>query len=93
MIAINFKLYVFVVILKRHNTEKVIYFLLLERKLKNPCQEDQEELSSRSRTSADVPRKRIDKFKSSNGHYNQLTVGSPAVGRRGIIVAHGYDHT
>jgi hypothetical protein len=35
---------------KRHNTEKVIYFLLLERKLKNPCQEDVDEVVSRSRT-------------------------------------------
>ena len=34
----------------RHNTEKVIYFLLLERKLKNPCNEDQEEAIARSRT-------------------------------------------
>lgn len=63
--------------------------MLLERKLKNPCHEDHEEIGSRSRT-IDAPRKRIDKFKSSNGYYNQLTVGSPAVGRRGIIVSHGY---
>lgn len=76
---------------EKHNTEKVIYFLLLERKLKNPCQEDADEVVSRSRT-ADAPRKRIDKFKSSNGHYNQLTIGSPAIGRRGIIVSHGPRH-
>lgn len=37
-------------ITNRHNTEKVIYFLLLERKLKNPCQEDADEVVSRSRT-------------------------------------------
>lgn len=80
---------IYLIDLYRHNTEKIIYFLLLERKLKNPCHEDHEEIGSRSRT-IDAPRKRIDKFKSSNGYYNQLTVGSPAVGRRGIIVSHGY---
>ena len=34
----------------RHNTEKVIYFLLLDRKLKNPCDEDTEEVLNRSKT-------------------------------------------
>ena len=64
---------------------------MLERKLKNPCNEDVEEAIARSRT-VDAPRKRIDKFKTANGHYNQLTVGSPVVGRRGIIVSHGPRH-
>ena len=40
----------------------------------------------------DAPRKRIDKFKNSNGPYSQLAVGSPVVGRRGIIVSHGPRH-
>ena len=40
----------------------------------------------------DAPRKRIDKFKNSNGPYHQLAVGSPVVGRRGIVVSHGPRH-
>ncbi|CAF0723631.1 unnamed protein product [Brachionus calyciflorus] len=76
---------------EKHNTEKVIYFLLLERKLKNPSSEEADEITARSRT-LDAPRKRVDKFKSSNGYYNQLTVGSPVVGRRGIVVQHGPRH-
>ncbi|KAA3679201.1 uncharacterized protein DEA37_0007599 [Paragonimus westermani] len=34
----------------RHNTEKVIYFLLLDRKLRNPSSDDPEEIRSRSST-------------------------------------------
>lgn len=75
----------------RHNTEKVIYFLLLDRKLKNPCDEDDNEIVARSRT-VDAPRKRVDKFKSNGGQYSQLTVGSPVVGRRGFVVNHGPRH-
>ena len=40
----------------------------------------------------DAPRKRIDKFKANNGHYQQLAVGSPVVGRRGFVVSHGPRH-
>lgn len=76
---------------EKHNTEKVIYFLLLDRKLKNPCDEDNDEVLARSRT-VDAPRKRIDKFKTSGGQYSQLTVGSPVVGRRGFVVNHGPRH-
>ncbi len=79
-------------IFPRHNTEKVIYFLLLDRKLKNPCDEDNDEVLSRSRT-IDPPRKRVDKFKTSGGQYSQLTVGSPVVGRRGFVhMNHGPRH-
>ena len=71
----------------------MIYFLLLERKLKNPCAEDTDEVVNRSRT-VDAPRKRVDKFKTSNGHYKHLAVGSPVVGRRGISISahHGPRH-
>jgi len=65
--------------------------LLLDRKLKNPSNEDEEVTSMRSRI-MDAPRKRVDKFKTSNGLYNQLTIGSPVVGRRGLIVQHGPRH-
>ncbi|VDO78042.1 unnamed protein product [Schistosoma mattheei] len=33
-----------------HNTEKVIYFLLLDRKLRNPSSDDPDEIRSRSST-------------------------------------------
>ena len=34
----------------RHNTEKVIYFLLLDRKLRQPCHDEIEEAKQRSRS-------------------------------------------
>ncbi|VDI22346.1 BR serine/threonine kinase [Mytilus galloprovincialis] len=43
----------------KHNTEKVVYFLLLDRKLRNPSIEDEIDIKTRSE-SADPPRKRID---------------------------------
>jgi len=75
----------------RHNTEKVIYFLLLERKVKNPCLDEEVEVDL-NRSRVDAPRKRTDKFKVTNGHYQQLAVGSPVVGRRGFVVSHGPRH-
>ncbi|KAM3177685.1 hypothetical protein ACTXT7_004067 [Hymenolepis weldensis] len=33
-----------------HNTEKVIYFLLLDRKIRSPCYEDPDEIKARSST-------------------------------------------
>ncbi|XP_076313286.1 serine/threonine-protein kinase BRSK2-like isoform X5 [Tachypleus tridentatus] len=44
-----------------HNTEKVIYFLLLDRKRRKPAYEDETEIIIRNRSeSADPPRKRVD---------------------------------
>ncbi|XP_023225679.1 serine/threonine kinase SAD-1-like [Centruroides sculpturatus] len=44
-----------------HNTEKVIYFLLLDRKRRRPCYEDETDLIFRNRSeSVDPPRKRVD---------------------------------
>jgi hypothetical protein len=41
----------------------------------------------------DTPRKRTDKFKVNNSCYNKLSIGSPVVGRRGIVVnTHGPRH-
>lgn len=34
--------------ISRHNTEKVVYFLLLDRKLRNPSIEDDHEIRLRS---------------------------------------------
>ena len=43
---------------RRHNTEKVIYFLLLDRKLRQPTHEDSEDTKQRSRSGS---RKQIKK--------------------------------
>ncbi|CAH8551344.1 unnamed protein product [Heterobilharzia americana] len=80
-----------------HNTEKVIYFLLLDRKLRNPSSDDPDEIRSRSSTQslgsakADPPRKRIDSLKltlngSSRLSLGNLSEGSPLSGRRGLAV-------
>ena len=67
-----------------HNMEKVIYFLLLDRKRRRPACEDDDE-SLRSRPEADPPRKRID---SRNGQTSAscenlaLAQGSPFAPRR-----------
>ncbi|CAF4265505.1 unnamed protein product [Rotaria socialis] len=81
----------------KHNTEKVIYFLLLDRKLRQPTQDDPEETKQRSRSgSPDAPQKRVDRQRSSgsavvqtpnsnayrSGIVAQLTDGSPLVSRR-----------
>lgn len=81
----------------KHNTEKVIYFLLLDRKLRQPTYDDPEDTKQRSRSgSPDVPQKRVDRQRStdasirpnsSSGSYRssmvaQLTEGSPLVSRR-----------
>ncbi|CAF4367472.1 unnamed protein product, partial [Adineta steineri] len=77
----------------KHNTEKVIYFLLLDRKLRQPTVDDTDDTKQRSRSgSPDVPLKRVDRQRS-NGHIpnssgyrtstiGQLTEGSPLVSRR-----------
>ncbi|XP_052801910.1 serine/threonine-protein kinase BRSK2-like isoform X2 [Mya arenaria] len=72
----------------RHNTEKVIYFLLLDRKLRNPCVEDEIEIRHRSE-SADPPRKRIDAVQL-NGQprlsLGCISEGSPTAGRRALAI-------
>lgn len=69
-----------------HNMEKVIYFLLLDRKRRRPAFEDDDSESvARVRSEADPPRKRID---SRNGKTSAscenlvLAQGSPFVPRR-----------
>ncbi|XP_074659825.1 serine/threonine-protein kinase BRSK2-like [Tubulanus polymorphus] len=73
----------------KHNTEKVVYFLLLDRKLRNPCNEDSEDIKSKSE-SADPPRKRIDSVQL-NGSPSRLSLGSisegsPLASRRALAV-------
>ncbi|VDL91781.1 unnamed protein product [Schistocephalus solidus] len=72
-----------------HNTEKVIYFLLLDRKIRSPCYDDPDEIRSRSCTNP--PRKRIDSRRLAlNGtarlSLGDLSEGSPLTGRRGLAV-------
>lgn len=71
-----------------HNTEKVIYFLLLDRKRRRPAVEDEEEIA-RSKTDVidvmDPPRKRLDTCRingSSGLAYGQISEGSPLTPRR-----------
>ncbi|XP_071038946.1 serine/threonine-protein kinase BRSK2 isoform X2 [Parasteatoda tepidariorum] len=70
-----------------HNTEKVIYFLLLDRKKRKPSYEDETEVILRSRSeSVDPPRKRVDTVVV-NGNTGprfefQLSDGSPLQPRR-----------
>ncbi|MPC24511.1 Serine/threonine-protein kinase BRSK2 [Portunus trituberculatus] len=70
-----------------HNTEKVIYFLLLDRKRRKPACEDENEIIHRYRSeSADPPRKRVDTC-SVNGtmsHFERLAEGSPITPRRNL---------
>ncbi|XP_014677568.1 PREDICTED: serine/threonine-protein kinase BRSK2-like [Priapulus caudatus] len=74
----------------RHTTEKVIYFLLLDRKTRKPSYEDEEEAIIKSRCpETDPPRKRIDSpVRTVNGrspsrcHGYELSDGSPVVTRR-----------
>ncbi|XP_076471771.1 serine/threonine-protein kinase BRSK2-like isoform X1 [Babylonia areolata] len=73
----------------KHNTEKVVYFLLLDRKLRNPSVEDETEIRHRSE-SADPPRKRVDSVQF-NGQASRLSLGnisegSPVASRRALAV-------
>ena len=72
----------------RHNTEKVVYFLLLDRKLRNPSLEDEAEIRSKSE-STDPPRKRIDSVQL-NGQprlsLGNISEGSPVASRRALAV-------
>ncbi|KAI3389018.1 hypothetical protein SNEBB_003532 [Seison nebaliae] len=76
---------------RKHNTEKVVYFLLLDRKLRNPSADEADEfLAIRNRNIPDPPRKRIDRKSLDRSNVqivtNQLTDGSPMVARRTMYV-------
>lgn len=67
------------------NAEKVIYFLLLDRKQRKPSFEDETEVLVRARCgSSDPPRKRVDHCKLNGVTYNQLSQGSPITPRRNL---------
>ncbi|XP_020708626.2 serine/threonine-protein kinase BRSK2 isoform X1 [Athalia rosae] len=74
-----------------HNTEKVIYFLLLERKRRRPACEDELEVmrggmrSSAGQLEADPPRKRVDTCRVNGStalNLGQISHGSPLTPRR-----------
>ncbi|XP_055378784.1 serine/threonine-protein kinase BRSK2 isoform X2 [Condylostylus longicornis] len=70
-----------------HNTEKVIYFLLLERKRRRPALEDEDEIP-KPRQDTDVidpPRKRLDSCRVNGSNclnLGQISEGSPLTPRR-----------
>ncbi|KAG5886298.1 hypothetical protein JTB14_001516 [Gonioctena quinquepunctata] len=70
-----------------HNTEKVIYFLLLERKRRRPACEDESEPMSKMRNpeNQDPPKKRIDTCRINGQNtlqFGQISEGSPLTPRR-----------
>jgi len=71
-----------------HNTEKVIYFLLLDRKKRRPACEDDAELVVRAQRTEplDPPKKRIDTLKVNGPGTTQyqLSQGSPIIARRQV---------
>ncbi|BFZ05102.1 hypothetical protein BsWGS_08141 [Bradybaena similaris] len=72
----------------KHNTEKVVYFLLLDRKLRNPSVEDDLDVRHRSE-SADPPRKRVDAVQFSGQarlSLGNISEGSPVASRRALKV-------
>lgn len=79
----------FVCLILSHNTEKVIYFLLLERKRRRPALEDDDELARPRPEIApepvDPPRKRLDTCRingQNSFQYGQISEGSPITPRR-----------
>ncbi|VDK28075.1 unnamed protein product [Gongylonema pulchrum] len=62
----------------RHNTEKMVYFLLLDRKRRRPAHEDETEVILRgSNPSHDPPRKRTDSSRPSRYPVGSISEGSP----------------
>ncbi|XP_075678168.1 serine/threonine kinase SAD-1-like isoform X2 [Dermatophagoides pteronyssinus] len=77
-----------------HNTEKVIYFLLLDRKRRKPSFEDETECIIRNRSeSADPPRKRVDTRPSKSYRTEMLANGSPIAPRRFPYGINSYSST
>ncbi|XP_050358436.1 serine/threonine-protein kinase BRSK2 [Nymphalis io] len=66
-----------------HNTEKVIYFLLLERKRRRPARDDEPRPAAPA-APLDPPRKRLDtcRVNGQSAHFGQISEGSPITPRR-----------
>uniref|UniRef100_A0A1I8EVA9 non-specific serine/threonine protein kinase n=1 Tax=Wuchereria bancrofti TaxID=6293 RepID=A0A1I8EVA9_WUCBA len=61
-----------------HNTEKMVYFLLLDRKRRRPAHEDETEvILCSSNLSHDPPRKRTDSSRLSRYPFGSISEGSP----------------
>ncbi|XP_015430349.1 PREDICTED: serine/threonine-protein kinase BRSK2 [Dufourea novaeangliae] len=80
-----------------HNTEKVIYFLLLERKRRRPACEDELEVmrggirGSSGQSEADPPRKRVDTCRVNGStalNLGEISHGSPLTPRRQSSARH-----
>ncbi|ULT84790.1 hypothetical protein L3Y34_013462 [Caenorhabditis briggsae] len=62
----------------KHNTEKMVYFLLLDRKRRRPAQEDETEIVLRgSALNNDPPKKRTDTTRTSRYPMGSIADGSP----------------
>lgn len=62
----------------KHNTEKMVYFLLLDRKRRRPAQEDETEVVLRSSNhNLDPPKKRTDTSKPNRYPFGNISEGSP----------------
>ncbi|XP_060856604.1 serine/threonine-protein kinase BRSK2 isoform X1 [Metopolophium dirhodum] len=71
-----------------HNTEKVIYFLLLERKKRRPANEDDTVAVKNTKNSFDPPKKRVDTCKmidDIDSNFSQISAGSPATPRKQML--------
>ncbi|OUC43703.1 kinase domain protein [Trichinella nativa] len=63
----------------KHNAEKVIYFVLLDRKMKKPVSEDDDPNCLKLvKTNADPPRKRMDFSRNVYQNFSCISDGSPA---------------
>ncbi|KRZ96675.1 Serine/threonine kinase SAD-1 [Trichinella sp. T8] len=63
----------------KHNAEKVIYFVLLDRKMKRPVSEDDDPNCLKLvKTNADPPRKRMDFSRNVYQNFSCISDGSPA---------------
>ncbi|VDD95913.1 unnamed protein product [Enterobius vermicularis] len=62
----------------KHNTEKMVYFLLLDRKRRKPAREDEAEIVTRHCNQIlDPPRKRTDSVRPSRYPVGSISEGSP----------------
>lgn len=71
-----------------HNTEKVIYFLLLERKKRRPANEDETVVVKNIKNTFDPPKKRVDTCKmidDIDSNFSQISAGSPATPRKQML--------
>jgi hypothetical protein len=81
---------------RHHNNEKVIYFLLLDRKVRKPAVEEETEVIIRSRCDIpDSPRKRIDTrhLPIDKHHINASPAKNSNLGKTSSLLSTGYiDH-